>query len=69
MRAIKFLQHAVIQDGHLVEIDDGLEFVGDGDDGMLGEFLADDALDEGVGGVVDACDRTGSACYFQIWEM
>ncbi len=48
MRAVILDQRAVVEDGDLVEIDDGLEFVRHGDDGVLGEFLADDALDEGV---------------------
>lgn len=52
--AVVLRQHAVVEHGHLVEVDDGLELVRDGDDGVLGEFLADDALDESVGCVVDA---------------
>ena len=56
MRAVEFHQDSLVEDGHLVEIGNGVEFVGDGDDGVAGEFLPDDALDEGVGYVVETVD-------------
>lgn len=54
VRAVELAQLPVVQHGDLVEVDDGLELVRHGDDGVPGELLADDALDEGVGGFVDA---------------
>lgn len=48
-----------MQHGDLVEIDDRFELVGYGDDGVLGELLADDALNQGVCGVIDT-RRKGS---------
>lgn len=54
MWAIKLFQRAVIQNSNLIEVDDSVELVGHGNDGMFGEFLADDALDKGIGDVVDA---------------
>lgn len=51
---VELFQHAIVQHRNLVEVDDRLELMGYGNDGMLGELLPDDALDEGVGCVVDA---------------
>ena len=53
-RVLEFLQHAVLQDGDFVEVDYCVQFVGYGDDGVAAEFLADNALDHGVGDVVHA---------------
>lgn len=51
---VELLQHTIVQHSDLVEIDDGLQLMSDGDDGMFGELLADDALDECVGDIIDA---------------
>ena len=45
------------QDDDLVEIDDGLEAVGDGEDGAVCEGVADDLLHKSVGVDVDAAER------------
>lgn len=45
MGILVFHQHPIVQDGDFVEVDDGFQLVGYGDDGVFGEFLPDDALD------------------------
>ena len=44
MGAIELPELTVVEDGDLVEVDDGVEFVGDGEDGVVGELLADEEL-------------------------
>jgi hypothetical protein len=41
VRVVKLDEPPPIQHGHLVKVEDGVEFVGNGDDGVRGEFLAD----------------------------
>lgn len=45
---------ALLHDDHLVEVKDGVELVGDGDDGVGGEAGAEHFLDVCVGGGVEA---------------
>ena len=49
MRVVKLLEDAIVQHSDLVEVEDGLEFVRDGNNGVFGEPTADDALDELIG--------------------
>jgi len=53
VRIAKLSQSTVVQYGHLVEVDNRFELVCYRDDGMLGELLADNALDQGICNVVD----------------
>ena len=70
MRTVEFEQSALIQDGHFVEIGDGVQFVRYGDDGVAGEFLTDDALDQGVRYVVETIRTEGDSlvCVFQDFK-
>lgn len=51
---VEFDEHAFVQDGDFVEVEDRVELVRHGDDGVVGELFADDALHQGVGFAVDA---------------
>ena len=42
---IKLFENAMVQNSDFIEVDDGFEFVRDGDDGVFGKLLADDTLD------------------------
>lgn len=45
MRTVQFHEDALFQNGHFVVVDNGVEFVRDGDDGVAWESAPDDALD------------------------
>ena len=61
MRIIKLPHRPLIEDGHPVIIRNGVEFVSHRDDGMVAEFLPDDALDLRIGLIVDAGGQSQSA--------
>jgi hypothetical protein len=48
VRATVFYQLAFVHDDDFVEVEDGVEFVGDGYEGVVWEFGAQEALDVGV---------------------
>ena len=50
-----------MHDGDAIEVHDSFETVGNGDDGAVVEFGADEALHKGVGVVVDAVRKSVSA--------
>ena len=54
MRLAVLDQRALLHDDDLVEVQNRVEFVRDGDDGVGCEFLAQEALDLGVGLGVEA---------------
>lgn len=56
VRVIEFDDPATVEHGNSVEIEDGVELVGDGDDGVGGEFFADQALHYFVCFGVDAVE-------------
>ena len=62
IRTIQFDQSPLIEHSHFIEIGNCVQFVRHGDDGVTGEFLADDALDQGVGDVVEAVRWVLSVC-------
>ena len=45
MRVLIFHQQAVMQHCYFVEVDNGGQFMRDGDDGVFGKFSPNDALD------------------------
>lgn len=61
VRVADFANNAVFEDDHLVVVDDCLELVCYGDNGVLGKFATDDALYEGVGNVVDTTINIGQS--------
>ena len=57
VRIVEFDQPATVKHGYLVEIEDRVEFVRNGDDGVGGEFLADHALHYFVRLAIDAVGK------------
>ena len=54
----------MIENGDLVKIDNGVQLMRNGDDGVFCEFLPYDALDHRVGNVIDA--RRGGLAWMKV---